>query len=234
MALQLPQYLKSRSPEYLYQLLKLTHERQPQVVTDHSEFGCSQRPYGLEVCHGSSHNGIRYGTFGRCKWFGMMCSNGHFYSKVVVVNGQPYQLRAGVFTDGHEVKGKYGVTLLDGSDSRFVAQLLTDWVNTQGDEALLTGALNQVCVPIRESFSRTLYKSVPPSSEITAEMVTSTLVIESGTRVYCEYSAPSENLPSSAIIPQLASWWQPIFESIMAHFATQQPPFTGNETAALN
>lgn len=149
MALQVPQHLEGRSPEYLYQLMKAAYERKSQVAAVYSGFFCSQRPYGLEICETSPRNNIRYGTFNRCKMLGMICSSGHFYSRSVTVNGAQYQLRAGFFAEGYTVGGKYGIAMVDETDTQFVAQVVHKWSDPalRGNEALLGSALQLLYAP---------------------------------------------------------------------------------------
>ncbi len=243
MALQVPNYLNGQSPEYLYNLLKATFQRQPQTFNGPHGFACSDRPYDMKVCHTAEHNGIRFGTFEHCGWLKSNCSSGEFYSKFVMISGRQYELRAGIFTAGREIAGKYAATVVDAADTQFVAQSLMNWVTTRGDETVLSKAIDQACIVVEEPFTYSSYR-YPSKALVTnngLERVTSVEVIEHGIRSYCDYSimlAPvPEPAPSPMVLPELASWWRSTYESLIDRLLVIRDigePSASEETAAID
>lgn len=229
MALEVPNHLKDRSPEFLHHVLESTYLRPPQYGKGDNSMTCSERPYGLKICHGPERDGVRYGTFLTtnllCRWLGVNCTSGQFYSKMFTVGQTPYELRSGIFSLG-KMAGSYGVAVVNADDTRFVGQSVDVWEKYRGDAMILGAALAGACVPVVEPFTRTVYQSTGHGSNPNArsEVVTSAILTESGTRTYCKNMDVPQPRPVPVVIPQLANWWTTIQDSMAAYMH----PMRGN------
>lgn len=237
MALQIPQYLNGRSPEYLYNVVQATYLRAPQHGAGKYASVCSERPYDLKVCHGPERDGIRYGSFRStnltCQWFGMGCTSGHFYSKMVTVGQSLYELRVGQFAIGRQ-GGRYGVTVLNADDTQFISQSVDTWENVIGSPLVLGAALMSACVPVVEPFTRS-FQIAPDSASLRrarAEVVSSTITTESGTRTYCKNSVVPQQPSRPLVIPHLANRWTGLYATVVAFLRPASPLMSTDEMAS--
>lgn len=214
MALQVPHYLKDRTPEFLHNVLESTYMRSSRYGNGDNPMTCSERSYDMKVCHGPERDGIRYGTFHStnlsCRLLGMGCVSGHFFSKMFTVGQSIYELRAGMFVLGRH-SGSFAVSIVDAGDTQFLGQSMDIWENLKGDPMIMGAALVNGCDPVVEPFTRTVYQS--PSNALSnrnarSEEIVSAVLTESGTRTYCKSENAPHFRPSPVVIPQLASWWK--------------------------
>lgn len=238
MALQVPQYLDGRSPKYLHNLMQATYLRAPQYGDGNYVSSCSQRPYDMNVCLWPERDGIRYGTFHStnllCKWVGVRCVGGHFYSKKFITNQTTYELRVGQFALGRHA-GSYGVAVINSDDTQFISQSLNFWQNVMGDAMVLGAALASACVPVTEPFTRTVQVSPNNGSarRTEAEVVISTTTTETGMRTYCQNR---DALPhtSPLVAPRLANWWTNIYASVAAYTHPNHSILPTDQMAAID
>lgn len=237
MALQIPQYLNGRSPEYLYNVVQATYLRAPQYGDGKYASVCSERPYDMKVCLGPERDGIRYGSFHStnltCRWLGLGCSSGHFYSKMFTVGPSLYELRVGQFTMGR-LGGRYGVTVLNADDTQFISQSVDTWENVIGSPLVLGAALMSACVPVVEPFTRTFQIASDSASlrRTRAEVVSSTITTESGTRTYCKNSVAPQQPSRPLIIPHLARRWADLYAVVVASLRPASPILSTDEMAS--
>lgn len=216
MALQLPGYLETKSPQYLYELMRQTYNRSA-VGQAEPKLTCTDRPYDMEICLGQDHDGIRYGTFNRCMiqmpgLGGFKCTSGHFFSKKVQFGGADYELRVGHYAEGSNA-GQYGVTIGDAKDTQHVASVVENW-NVNGDDATLSAALQQACQPLTERFTRRLDPISAASQPNLSPTEVATDIVVSGIRTYC--ASPAD---TAKTLDTLNTWWSQ-FQSYVS-MATQ-------------
>lgn len=211
MALQLPEYLKTKSPQHLYSLMRATYERNSRAEGAEREPVCTDRPYGMEICLGPDRDGIRYGSFKKCKldvMDGFFCTSGHFFSKTVQFKNVAHELRAGAYTEG-DLQGQHGVTIVDAKDTQYMAAVVGDWDEPHSNTPLLSASLNQACIPAQEHFERKL--ELPPDaalSSLSPTEVASDMII-SGTRTYCASPADMTRVSDAMArgLRNLNAWW---------------------------
>lgn len=148
MALKVPQSLKGKSPAYLYNALASTYVRASLNGYGKDVPVCSERPYGMKVCHGPEYDGIRHGSFHStnllCKWAKLNCSSGYFYSQMFTSGRSTYELRSVFFMPGQN-EGSFGVEVFDGRDTQLLSQALDLWDDAIGDVMVLGVALVHAC-----------------------------------------------------------------------------------------
>lgn len=239
MALQVPQHLNGRSPEYLYNVMKATYRRESQYGDSGYVPVCSDRPYEMKVCHSAERSGIRYGHFRStnfaCQWLGVGCTSGNFYSKMVVHGQSTYELRVGQFTMGR-LGGRYAVAALDVNDTRFIGQCVDNWGGVKGDQLILGAALASACNPAVEPFTRVV-QALPDGAAIRrtrAEVVTSSTTIESGMRTYCKNVAVPPYNSNPSILPRRANWWIELRDSVASYLHPMRDFLQSDEMASID